>query len=191
MTVDRKQEILQAARHSFATFGYKATTMDHVAKAANVGKGTIYNFFKNKEELFQEIIGELLKEMKQNAETNLPDNCRFQEKVHLALYGLLEFRRSNPLMVKLVQEAKEIGTGPVKQALAHEEGVIIDYLRKEINQAIEQGDIRSCHPDMTAFMMYKLYTAFTIDWEENHAPLQKAEVAHYFDEYVFKGLSPS
>ncbi len=50
---DRKKLIVEAAAKSFSEFGYKATTMDHVARSAGVGKGTIYTFFKNKEELLQ------------------------------------------------------------------------------------------------------------------------------------------
>lgn len=50
---DRKKLIVEAAEKSFSEFGYKATTMDHVARRAGVGKGTIYTFFKNKEELLQ------------------------------------------------------------------------------------------------------------------------------------------
>ncbi|MBW4840864.1 MAG: TetR/AcrR family transcriptional regulator, partial [Paenibacillaceae bacterium] len=52
--VDRRKLVVEAAEKSFALFGYKATTMDHVAKIANVAKGTIYTFFTNKEELFDE-----------------------------------------------------------------------------------------------------------------------------------------
>ena len=54
--MDRRGMIIEAATKSFSLFGYKATTMDQVAKLANVGKGTIYTFFKNKEELFNEIV---------------------------------------------------------------------------------------------------------------------------------------
>ena len=54
--MDRRQEILEAATKSFSLFGYKATTMEQIAKIANVGKGTIYTFFENKEVLFQEIV---------------------------------------------------------------------------------------------------------------------------------------
>ncbi|MFD2875388.1 TetR/AcrR family transcriptional regulator [Paenibacillus rhizoplanae] len=48
----------------FSLFGYKATTMDQVAKIANVGKGTIYTFFTNKEQLFDEILRDVILEMK-------------------------------------------------------------------------------------------------------------------------------
>ncbi|KHE73214.1 TetR/AcrR family transcriptional regulator [Halobacillus sp. BBL2006] len=191
MAKEKRKEILDAARHSFATFGYKATTMDLVAKAANVGKGTIYNFFKNKEELFQEIIAELLLEMKEQAETVMQAGRPLKENVHLALFELLEYRRSHQLTVKLVQEAKEIGTFAVKEALDNMEALILGYLNEKITQAIDQGDIRSCDPEITAFMMFKLYTAFIIDWEERHKPLSKEKLLQLFDEYVFKGLSPS
>ena len=46
MAIDRKRSIIEAATKSFSAFGYKATTMDQVAKLANVGKGTIYTFQK-------------------------------------------------------------------------------------------------------------------------------------------------
>lgn len=44
--VDRRKQVLDAASKSFALFGYKATTMEQVAKIANVGKGTIYTFLR-------------------------------------------------------------------------------------------------------------------------------------------------
>ena len=62
--MDRRQEILEAATKSFSLFGFKATTMDQVAKIANVGKGTIYTFFDNKEDLFHAIVFTMINQMK-------------------------------------------------------------------------------------------------------------------------------
>ena len=66
MTIDRKRQIIEAAAQSFSQFGYKATTMEQIAKLANVGKGTIYTFFKNKEDLLDEIISSLIVEIKES-----------------------------------------------------------------------------------------------------------------------------
>ncbi len=52
-----------------SSFGYKATTMDQVARLANVGKGTIYTFFKNKEELFSKATRRYIEEF---AKARLP-----------------------------------------------------------------------------------------------------------------------
>ncbi|MGP4061887.1 TetR/AcrR family transcriptional regulator [Halobacillus sp. H74] len=191
MSKTRKEEIQEAAQQSFSVFGYKATTMDHVAKAANVGKGTIYNFFKNKEELFQDIISELLQEMKSKAESVMSDDKTLKENVHLALFELLEYRRSHQLTVKLVYEAREMRTTAVQEALQNIESLILDYLKEKIILAMDRGDIRECDPEITAFMMLKLYMALIIDWEDGHKPLSKEKILGLFDDYVFKGLSPS
>lgn len=49
---DRRQELLDAALTLFLSHGYSDTRMDDVALLAGVGKGTLYNYFENKETLF-------------------------------------------------------------------------------------------------------------------------------------------
>src|SRR5690625_3893230 len=100
LSFDRRQEILNAATESFSLYGYKATTMSQVAKLANVGKGTIYTFFKNKEELFREIINSLIIDMENAANQAIRSDKPFQENVHLALYRMLEFRLEHQLTIK-------------------------------------------------------------------------------------------
>lgn len=58
MAIDRKQSVVDAASKSFALFGYKATTMEQVAKLANVGKGTIYTFLKTKKSYSMKLLHE-------------------------------------------------------------------------------------------------------------------------------------
>ncbi|MFP3472982.1 TetR/AcrR family transcriptional regulator, partial [Micrococcus sp. SIMBA_144] len=77
--------------------------MDQVAKLANVGKGTIYTFFKNKEELFDEIVSSLIKEMTHEAAEVIDPDATFSENVHAALFRLLEFRKEHKLTIKLYQ----------------------------------------------------------------------------------------
>jgi len=52
---DINKIILNKAKDLFAKYGIKKTTMDDVAEASGITKGTIYNYFKSKEELFSEI----------------------------------------------------------------------------------------------------------------------------------------
>src|SRR5262249_1960449 len=90
--IDRRKQIVEAARRSFATFGYKATTMDQVAKIAGVGKGTIYTFFTNKEELFEEIMAEIILEMKKLAESTLDLSLPFIDNLMGVLHRLLDYQ---------------------------------------------------------------------------------------------------
>ncbi|CAM3520217.1 TetR/AcrR family transcriptional regulator [Cytobacillus oceanisediminis] len=189
MSIDRKQQILEAATKSFSLFGYKATTMDQVAKLANVGKGTIYTFFKNKEELFDEIIHSLIAEMKAAADEAIDPTLSFHENVHRGLYKILEFRLKHQLTIKLFQEEKEMGTPAVMEVMDQMEDAILNYLKEKVNQAIEKGEIRECDPELTAFVMLKLYIALIFDWEKRHEPLEKEKIAMLFEQYIMKGLS--
>ncbi|WP_102271898.1 TetR/AcrR family transcriptional regulator [Cytobacillus massiliigabonensis] len=189
MAIDRKQLIIEAATKSFSLFGFKATTMDQVAKIANVGKGTIYTFFKNKEELFDEIISSLISEMKKAADEAMDSSLSFHEKVHRGLYQILEFRLKHQLTIKLFQEEKEMGTPAVMEVMIKLEDAILGYLKEKIVAAIEKGEIQECNPEVTAFIMLKLYVALIFDWEKRNEPLEKEEIAKLFEQYIFKGLS--
>jgi len=56
----RPGEILDAALKVFAVKGFAATKLDAVAAAAGIGKGTIYLYFKTKEELFRAVVRQRL-----------------------------------------------------------------------------------------------------------------------------------
>jgi len=53
---DKRQAILEAAQRVFAESGFHTSTMDAVADAAGVAKGTIYLYFKSKNELLTELM---------------------------------------------------------------------------------------------------------------------------------------
>jgi len=59
----RKQEILLAARAVFVQVGFRRATVDAVARRAEVGKGTIYLYFENKEAILAELLLQALGEL--------------------------------------------------------------------------------------------------------------------------------
>ena len=64
--VDKEQKrikIIEAAIRVFARMGFANTKMLHIAEAAGIGKGTIYEYFKSKDELFIAAFNAFVKEM--------------------------------------------------------------------------------------------------------------------------------
>jgi len=58
MKDEKDNAILIAARRLFARYGLRKTTVDEIAIQARVGKGTIYEYYKSKEEVFQAVVEE-------------------------------------------------------------------------------------------------------------------------------------
>ena len=69
--IDVKEKIVDAALATFSKNGYDRTRMDDIAEAANVSKGTLYLYFKNKEELFYAISERNIRELKEQLSTLL------------------------------------------------------------------------------------------------------------------------
>src|ERR1700730_12760872 len=54
----KRRQIVSGARAVFLSQGFDAASMNDIARAAGVSKGTLYVYFKDKEELFQAIVEE-------------------------------------------------------------------------------------------------------------------------------------
>jgi len=65
----RRCDILHAARKVFAQRGYKEATLEEIAEQAEFAKGTLYNYFQSKEDIFREIILLLLEDIENLAQS--------------------------------------------------------------------------------------------------------------------------
>lgn len=87
---DKKQRIIQAAMEHFAKNGYKKTTMDEIAAAADISKGLIFHYFGNKKGLYlylYEFTYSLVYDhiVKSFAQEDLFERIRESERIKLAV----------------------------------------------------------------------------------------------------------
>ena len=187
--MDRRQEILEAAAKSFSLFGYKATTMDQVAKIANVGKGTIYTFFSNKEELFNAIVLKMINEMRAEADAVSIEGAPFEQNAHARLMQMLKFRGTHQLYVKLIDEEKELRTPAVGEVLQAIEKEIVFYVKEKIEKGIAKGEVKPCDTELVAYMLFKAYLALVSDWDKTHdEELSEERIAALLNGTIFKSL---
>lgn len=64
--IERRQRVLRISRELFAQQGYQETTLDQIAKQARIGKGIIYRYFGNKEDLLVAVFADSIEQI-QNA----------------------------------------------------------------------------------------------------------------------------
>ncbi len=53
---EKQERILEAAEKLFARYGHRKTSIDEIAQQAGLGKGTIYLYFRSKDELYLAIV---------------------------------------------------------------------------------------------------------------------------------------
>ena len=66
---EKKRIIMEAALELFANDGYHATSISNIARKANISKGLLYNYFKSKEHLLEEIAKKGFEEVYMNLDS--------------------------------------------------------------------------------------------------------------------------
>ena len=81
MRNEKHNMILTVARKLFGKYGLRKTTVDEIAREARVGKGTIYNYFKSKEEVFQAVVEEEAQIFKNEIKKTIDSQATPEKKI--------------------------------------------------------------------------------------------------------------
>ena len=79
--IQKRKDIAIACKELFFQNGIKDLTISQVAKTAGVGKGTIYEYFKNKEDIVFEIVHILIQEHNEKKEKELSKVDSTKDKI--------------------------------------------------------------------------------------------------------------
>jgi AcrR family transcriptional regulator len=79
--VQKKHDIALSCKELVVENGIKNVTISQIAKTAGVGKGTLYDYFKNKEDLVFEIVNILMREHNLNLEQEITDAVSTKDKI--------------------------------------------------------------------------------------------------------------
>ena len=127
---DKKKRILDAAFREFGRYGYKKTSIEQIAKQANISKGMVFHYFHNKVHLFEYLTKHafdffmewLATIMEQTKGLDFIEQYRFTTKLKMSAYmkkpQLFEFNsmlflnpeniKISPLVENLYQEIMQL-----------------------------------------------------------------------------------
>lgn len=92
MVEDRREKILLKAIELYMIEGYANVSITDLQAALNMGRGTLYYYFKDKDELFQEAVSMYLIQPKQRALNRVKDTATIPEMIDAMLYYLEQLR---------------------------------------------------------------------------------------------------
>lgn len=98
---NKEKEILKAAGRVFARKDYHRVTMQEVAEEADVGKGTLYRYYKSKDDLYFSVIRIGLDALEGYLRHEASKGRDYVDKVKRVIYGTLVFFEKNRPFVKI------------------------------------------------------------------------------------------
>jgi AcrR family transcriptional regulator len=104
----RREAIMQAGLEVFAAEGYASTKLDDVADKAGVAKGTIYLYFQDKQDLFEQIVrdavGPVIERLENIAQApDMPTELVFKALFNLFRTEVLQTKRKHILRLVMTE----------------------------------------------------------------------------------------
>jgi len=87
----RRSQLLDAARERFGKHGLAGTTVDGIAKSAGVAKGTIYLYYKSKEDILRHVLDEDLRQLHNDTVPIITGTGSIEEKLERFVFSALTF----------------------------------------------------------------------------------------------------
>ncbi len=163
-----REEILSAAEKVFAAKGFFSTTMSGIAQEAEFGTGTLYKYFRSKEELYFTLIDEKVEEINRLVKTELSKKASAVERIKKVLGLQFEFFERNRDFFRIYISERNRFEWTVKEELGkdlHEKMVrYINILAEVMRQGIERKEFRSMNPMDLAHVLVGIVNSFVFEW---------------------------
>ncbi|WP_143182776.1 TetR/AcrR family transcriptional regulator [Parasphingorhabdus marina] len=148
------EEILIAARAEFFANGFSASTIEAIAARAEVSKVTVYNWFKDKENLFAQVVRKECDVMRRNFVVDDLEDRSLRDILLHAARGMLDFLLREEMVRFERVLAAEVSRDPKIGEYFLDNGprTLLAALTQLLNLAIEKGEIKSDDPLASAEM---------------------------------------
>ncbi len=167
----RHQQIIVAAKRVFSAKGFNKATMEDIAKEAELSPGTIYLYFKNKDELYASLSLRILHYLYLRVEQLNSEDIAAKKKLDAlkdVLYDVYEF---DPLIVINMFHLQSSETlknlspkllGEIKELSQKALGIMANIFQ----DGIESGDFIDLHPVAMTDIAWALFSGIIL-WEES------------------------
>jgi AcrR family transcriptional regulator len=138
--MSQTERIIQGGEELFLSAGIKSVTMDDIAKHLGMSKKTIYQFFKDKNEL----VMALVKKKLQDDEDQMCDIIKQSGNVIEKMINMMKcseeiFSRINPIVI---HDLQKYHPDAWKQFQNFKSGVLMRTLEDLLSEGVKQGYIR-------------------------------------------------
>lgn len=181
----KKQEILRSAAEVLAEKGYHGTTMEEIAAKILMTKGSMYYYFKNKEDLLYQchkmIMDICLEKIEQIVNSDLSPLEKLKSAIKSHIILATSEKSMFLIMGKPYQKFSDDQLYEVRE-LRRNYG---HYFDRILNEGIEKQEFESVDIKITRFIFLSALNGL-LQWYKQEGPLTGEEIADMYADYLLK-----
>jgi AcrR family transcriptional regulator len=160
---DMRQQIMREVEKLFTTRRFHEITLDEVARAAQVGKGTIYRYFQNKDDLFFQTATSGLDDLCELLRRKVPEKASFFDQLVSACAQISSFFDARRQLLRMMQAEDNRmywNKGTVRKRWMTHRKKLLSAVAEIITKGVAEGEIRHDIPAevLASFLLGMLRT---------------------------------
>ena len=168
----RRQQIIVAAKRVFSEKGFSKSTMEDIAREAELSPGTLYLYFKNKDELYASLSVRILQylnirleDVKKEKDIELPKKVI---AIKEALYDVYQFDPMILINMFHLQSSDTLKnlSSPLLENITELSRNSLNFLAEIFQDGSGQDRLLENNPDAVADIVWSLFTGVVL-WEES------------------------
>jgi AcrR family transcriptional regulator len=184
----KRLKILAVAAKLFASQPFHKVLLSDVAESAGVGKGTLYTYFKNKEDLYLSVLycgfSRLVEKLRERIDENALSPG---ENLEATIREIVEFAYRNPYFFEVMRTVS--GRGAIDPAQwDRKRRELKGLIEAIIRRGISLGEFADPHPELTARFIPGLARSVLI---EGMAQVDQKTLTDQILRFVMAALSPA
>lgn len=154
------RDILDGAKRLFSQHGLKKTTMEDIAQAAGKGKSTLYYYFPGKNEIFEAVVEDEMKNLIQKVRQAINTSTTAKQKMKAFLRTNLSSIIDCKNLSKVVREEIFDGLRKLNQIKIKYDQTQVEMMKEIITGGVQSGEFRELPVEMIAKCSFASVAAF-------------------------------
>ena len=147
-----RERLLEAAARELARRGLERANIDAISHAAGFAKGTIYNYFASKEELFLAVVDEAC--ARATASASPPPQAPARDRLRVTLAAFCAWAGANEGFARVLVRECLMGTPKLQARMAGAEEPLLAELEATLRDGSSRGELRDdLSPELLALAL--------------------------------------
>lgn len=187
---DKPQQIIDAAIRVFARTGFYNSRVSDIAREAGIASGTIYLYFKTKDEILVTLFREKMAAFVASLRSEIAREPDPEAKIRRLVRRHFEVLEASPELAEVVQVELRQGQKFFRGASAHEVSAYFELIGSVLQDGVASGAFRRDLPVKVATkMLFGAMDQLTTSWVLGKRGYRLAEAAEPVANIFLKGVT--
>ncbi|EPZ45889.1 TetR/AcrR family transcriptional regulator [Alicyclobacillus acidoterrestris] len=187
MSSNKQNEIALAAVKLFEQKGYRATSVQDIADAVGLQKGSLYHYITSKEDLLMQIAHQAILQFNQQLQSILAEDISAREKLERMIRAHLTMSIENlETTTVLWREAFSLGEGP-QEVIARMSDEYLNLVTQILTEGVANGEFQVAEPRVTALAILGACN-WVYRWYQSNGSLDASDISSVFSNLFLNGL---